>query len=90
MCPRRTAPIRTGVAPAETFRGPRGLRKGVVQDLGRLYRLRRKVMISRTSPATPRSPAPGAAWRRVREYYVRRLIVVIIIADSARPPAPRA
>jgi hypothetical protein len=27
--------------PAETPRGPRGLREGVVQDLGRLYRLRR-------------------------------------------------
>jgi hypothetical protein len=39
VCPRRTAPIRTGVALAETFRGPRGLREGVVQDLERLYRL---------------------------------------------------
>ena len=30
-----------GVAPAETSRGPRGLQKGIVTDLGRLYRLRR-------------------------------------------------
>src|SRR4029077_872050 len=29
--------------PAETSRGPRGLRKVVVDDLGRLYRLRRAV-----------------------------------------------
>jgi hypothetical protein len=32
-----------GCAPAETIRGPRGLREVVVQDLDRLYRLRRTV-----------------------------------------------
>jgi hypothetical protein len=31
---------RTDLAPAETSRGPRGLRKGIVQDLGRLYTYR--------------------------------------------------
>jgi hypothetical protein len=29
----------------ETFRGPRGLRKGVVHDLERLYRLRRTLLL---------------------------------------------
>ena len=42
--------------PAETSRGPRGLRKVVVQDLGRLYRLRRTVS---SAGAVDSSQAPG-------------------------------
>jgi hypothetical protein len=38
-------PLATAYPPAETFRGPRGLRKGVVQDLERLYRLRREATL---------------------------------------------
>jgi len=37
---RREGQARPGAAPAETPRGPRGLRGDIVQDLGRLYRLR--------------------------------------------------
>src|SRR5262249_48766272 len=37
---KRYCPSRGRVAPAETSRRPRGLRIDIVQDLGRLYRLR--------------------------------------------------
>ena len=36
---------RVVVPASETSRGPRGLRIGIVQDLGRLYVLRRKVVL---------------------------------------------
>src|SRR4029077_20603301 len=42
-CSDQTVLTATPKPPAETSRGPRGLREGVVTDLGRLYRLRRKV-----------------------------------------------
>src|SRR6185369_13523124 len=51
-------------AAAETARGPRGLREGVVQDLGRLYRLRptlsaqgRPFRAERRRPWTRRPPS---------------------------------
>src|SRR6185312_297629 len=44
----------------------------------------------RAPRAAPRSPAPGAARRWGREYYVGRLVVVVVTAAGARPPAPRA
>ena len=43
--PMQAWPLATACPPAETFRGPRGLRKGVVQDLERLYRLRREAIL---------------------------------------------
>jgi hypothetical protein len=42
ICLTRSVPLATVCAPAETFRGPRGLREVVVNDLERLYRLRRE------------------------------------------------
>ena len=42
VCPGWVLPSAAACPPAETFRGPRGLRKGVVEDLERLYRLRRR------------------------------------------------
>src|SRR5947209_20424925 len=51
VCPSRALPARIGLAPAETSRGPRGIREDIVQDLGRLYRLRRPVTY-RTTPGT--------------------------------------
>src|SRR5258706_16385078 len=38
--PRKDMPVRNGLAPPETSRGPRGIREEIVHDLGRLYRLR--------------------------------------------------
>jgi len=49
VCPRRILRLRAGVVPSETFRGPRGLRKGVVQDLERLYRLRPALLFCQQS-----------------------------------------
>ena len=45
VCPRRTRQVRDDLAPAETPRGPRGIRTGIVYDLGRLYRLCRRVWV---------------------------------------------
>ena len=38
--PATDVPVPGDLAPSETSRGPRGLRRGIVYDLGRLYRLR--------------------------------------------------
>jgi len=43
VCPRRALPIRGTLAPSETPLGPCGLRRGVVHDSWRLYRLRREI-----------------------------------------------
>src|SRR4029077_5425008 len=48
VCPRRVMRARTGVAPPETPRSPRGLQRGIVHDLGRLYRLRQAVVVHRS------------------------------------------
>src|SRR5258706_491195 len=45
--PRKDMPVRNGLAPPETSRGPRGLRRGIVHDLGRLYRLRQAIVVQR-------------------------------------------
>src|SRR5258706_491197 len=42
VCPRGLVWTRDGIAPPETSRGPRGVRRGIVYALGRLYRLRRR------------------------------------------------
>jgi hypothetical protein len=59
----------------ETFRGPRGLREGVVQDLERLYRLRWKVFVSpidRLPRSWPGSPSSWAGECRACPYFTHR------------------
>jgi hypothetical protein len=41
VCVSEALPLATGLRSEETSRRPRGLRKVIVQDLGRLYHLRR-------------------------------------------------
>ncbi len=52
----------------------------------------RPVPPARVPPAPRRAPLPRprAAGRRRRQDHVGRLVVVVVAADGARPPAPRA
>jgi predicted phosphohydrolase len=43
VCPRKVLLVPGDSAPPETSRGPRGSQRDIVQDLGRLYRLRRRL-----------------------------------------------